>query len=122
MMQVNANTPVFGGPVSLKNLASAYSLSAPQNDLSFDFNSAIIEVDHGLEFDRRHNHAVVSDPFAAAAAVPDQTHMRAALDHLLKEKRSLGAANDNKEGHRVKALGHVDKAIDEGNRGTVESR
>jgi hypothetical protein len=85
-------------------------------------NSALTEVDRGIEFDRRHNHAVVSDTFASPAAIPDQPHMRAALDHLREAKRSLEAANDNKGGHRLKALGDVDKAIDEVNRGIEAGR
>src|SRR6185295_8797190 len=47
-------------------------------------NSAIAEVDRGIAFDRRHNHAQPS-----ASGAPDQPNMRAALDELNKARKNL---------------------------------
>jgi hypothetical protein len=73
-------------------------------------NDAIAQVDRGMSFDRRNNHA-------QPALVPDQPNMRAALEELNKAKRNLNAADNDKGGHRVKALEFVDKAINEVNAG-----
>jgi hypothetical protein len=72
-------------------------------------NSAIAEVNAGIAFDRRHNHAVF--------AMPDQPHMQSALDALQSAKTNLQNATADKGGHRVKALEFVNAAIDEVNAG-----
>lgn len=66
--------------------------------------AALTEVNAGIRFDRRHDEE---------AFVPDQPHMQAALDKLQSARSNLEAATDDKGGHRVKALDHVNKAIDE---------
>jgi len=77
-------------------------------------NSAIAEINAGIAFDRRHNHAIAS---ASLGTVPDQPHMQAALNHLMDAQRNLQAATSDKGGHRKKALDYVDKAISEVNKG-----
>jgi hypothetical protein len=79
--------------------------------------SALAEVGEGIRFDRRHNHAQVVPGEAINLAAPDQPHMQSALDHLNQAKRNLEAATSDKGGHRVKAIGYVDKAIDEVKKG-----
>ena len=77
-------------------------------------NAAIAEVNRGIAFDRRRNHAQsVTDIFAASSAAPDQPHMRAALDRLQEAKRNLESATADKGGHRAKAIELVNKAIEE---------
>jgi hypothetical protein len=77
-------------------------------------NAAIAEVNRGIAFDRRHNHAQsVTDIFAESSVVPDQPHMRSALEHLLNAKRNLDSATADKGGHRAKAIEFVNKAIEE---------
>ena len=78
-------------------------------------NSAIAEINAGIAYDRRHNHAATSA--ALGTAVPDQPHMQAALNHLMDAQRNLQAATSDKGGHRKKALEYVDKAISEVNKG-----
>jgi len=79
-------------------------------------NSAIAEVNAGARFDRRHNHAQLS--FATVAnATPDQPHMQRALDNLRQAKGNLERASNDKGGHRVKAIGYVNSAIDEVQKG-----
>jgi hypothetical protein len=75
-------------------------------------NLAITEVDRGMAFDRRNNHAQPT-----TSLPPDQPNMRAALEELNKAKRNLNDATNDKGGHRVKALEYVDKAINEVNAG-----
>jgi hypothetical protein len=77
-------------------------------------NSAIAEINAGIAFDRRHNHAATS---ASLGVVPDQPHMQAALNHLMDAQRNLQAATSDKGGHRQKALDYVGKAINEVNKG-----
>ncbi len=73
-------------------------------------NEAIAEVNRGIAFGRRHyNHAEIVSV--------DQPNMRAALDHLRNAKRDLELASTDKGGHRANAIGLVNKAIDEVNRG-----
>lgn len=72
-------------------------------------NNAIAEVNAGIRFDRRHNHA--------PSVSPDQPHMQAALDHLKEAKDDLQAATNDKGGHRARALGYVNDAIDEVKKG-----
>jgi hypothetical protein len=79
-------------------------------------NNAIVFVNQGIEWDRLHNHAerALSEVFNLA---PDQPHMRAALDLLRQAKGNLERASEDKGGYRVKALGEVNAAIDETQRG-----
>ena len=79
-------------------------------------NRAIAEVNAGIEFDRRHNHAV------GASAIPDQPHMQAALDALQRAKSNLERAEADKGGHRVRAIGYVNDAIAEVNLGIAAGR
>ena len=71
-------------------------------------NAAITEVAAGIRFDRRHEEE---------GAAPDQPRMQAALDRLQSARSNLEAASDDKGGHRVKALDHVNKAIEEVKKG-----
>jgi hypothetical protein len=73
-------------------------------------NAAIGEINRGIAFDRRHNHATLSAP-------PDQPNMQAALNHLNDAQRNLQAATSDKGGHRQKAMDYVGKAISEVNKG-----
>ena len=70
-------------------------------------NQAIAEVNRGIAFARRHNHAEVFSP------VPDQPHMDAALNFLRAARSDLDQANPDKGGHRANAIKLVDQAIDE---------
>ncbi len=73
-------------------------------------NRAIVEVNKGINFDRRHEaHARMS--------AADQPNMRAALDHLKSAQKNLQRASSDKGGHRVNALNLVEQAIAEVNRG-----
>ena len=77
-------------------------------------NAAIVEVNRGIQFDRRNNHASASaDIFAGSAPTPDQPHMMAALNELNNAKKNLLAATPDKGGHRGKALGFVNSALRE---------
>jgi len=76
-------------------------------------NAAISEINEGIRFDRRHNHALR----AMLATSPDQPHMQRALDLLRDAKSNLEAATTDKGGHRVKAIGYVNNAIDEVKKG-----
>ena len=74
-------------------------------------NEAIAEVNRGIAFDRRHNHASVNAP------VPDQPHMKAALEFLRNAKSDLERATTDKGGHRVNAIRFIDQATDETKKG-----
>ena len=74
-------------------------------------NQAIAQVNQGIDYDRRHNHAV---RFAGA---PDQPHMTAALAALESAKNNLERATSDKGGHRAKALDFVKAAIDQVKKG-----
>jgi len=50
-------------------------------------------------------------PLRAKAAVADQPHMQAALDALRVAKRELEQATTDKGGHRARAMGLVNQAI-----------
>ncbi|HXL79741.1 MAG TPA: hypothetical protein VN951_02605 [Pyrinomonadaceae bacterium] len=76
-------------------------------------NSAISEINEGIRFDRRNNHAL----FALLPPSPDQPHMQRALDLLRDAKANLEAATSDKGGHRVKAIGYVNNGIDEVKKG-----
>ena len=72
-------------------------------------NHAIVEVNKGIKFDRRHDaHARVS--------AADQLNMRAALDYLKSAQKNLQRATADKGGHRANALNLVAQAIAEVNR------
>lgn len=72
-------------------------------------NAAISEVNQGVRFDRRNNHSL----FVAS----DQPHMQLALDLLRDARGELEAATADKGGHRVRAIGYVNNAIDEVKKG-----
>jgi hypothetical protein len=76
-------------------------------------NSAISEINEGIRFDRRHNHALL----AIVATSPDQPRMQRALELLRDAKSNLEAATTDKGGHRVKAIGYINNAIDEVKKG-----
>ena len=76
--------------------------------------AALAQVNAGIRFDRRHEEE--------AAPLPDQPHMRAALDKLQSARANLEAATEDKGGHRVKALAHVNKAIEEVRKGIEYDR
>lgn len=78
-----------------------------------NINSAISEINQGVRFDRRNNHALL----AVLATSPDQPHMQRALDLLRAAKSNLEAATSDKGGHRVRAIGYVNNAIDEVKKG-----
>jgi hypothetical protein len=84
-------------------------------------NSAIAEVNAGIAFDRRHNHAVVpvDEMFAGN---PDQPHMQTALLALESAKNNLERATADKGGHRAKALDYVKDAISEVKKGIESGR
>ena len=76
-------------------------------------NAAISEINEGIRFDRRHNHTLLAMPATSA----DQPHMQRALDLLRDAKANLEAATSDKGGHRVRAIGFVNNAIDEVKKG-----
>ena len=78
-----------------------------------NINAAIAEINQGIRFDRRNNHAL----FAIVATSPDQPHMQRALELLRDAKSNLEAATSDKGGHRVRAIGFVNTAIDEVRKG-----
>jgi hypothetical protein len=82
-------------------------------------NSAIAEVNRGIDFARRHNHAQLgwNEIFSSPAGSADQPHMTAALDNLTSAKHDLESATPDKGGHRDKAIKDVNWAIDEVNKG-----
>jgi hypothetical protein len=82
-------------------------------------NAAIVQINKGIAYSRRNNHAqstTINEIFASAN-VPDQPHMRAALDSLKSAKGKLENATADKGGHRVKAIELINLAIDEVNKG-----
>ena len=79
-------------------------------------NQAIAQVNQGIDYDRRHNHAV------RIAAAPDQPHMTAALAALESAKNNLERATSDKGGHRGKALDFVKDAISEVKKGIDAAR
>jgi hypothetical protein len=81
-------------------------------------NSAIAEINAGIRFDRRHNHATspMCESFRFVTTL-DQVHMQKALDHLRDARSNLNAATTAKGGHRVKALGYIEEAINEVKKG-----
>jgi uncharacterized iron-regulated protein len=85
-------------------------------------NSAIAEVNAGIAFDRRHNHASPVTMETLFAALPDQPHMQNALNALENAKRNLENATADKGGHRAKALDYVRDAIDHVKKGIGAGR
>jgi hypothetical protein len=75
-------------------------------------NQAIGQVNAGIQYARRHNHATA----------PDQPHMQAALDALQSAQSNLDKANPDKGGHRAKAIDLVKSAIDEVRMGIQAAR
>ena len=57
--------------------------------------------------------AISATTFAAGLAVAAQPKMQAALEALRNARGQLERAEHDKGGHRVKALGLIDPAIDE---------
>lgn len=84
-------------------------------------NRAITEVNDGIAFDRRHNHATFSAEklFATSA---DQPHMQTALIALESAKNNLERATADKGGHRAKAIDYVKDAISEVKKGIESGR
>ena len=80
-------------------------------------NQAIAEVNKGIGFARRHNHAN-----AGFEVLPDQPHMDAALSFLKSAKSDLDKATPDKGGHRANALNLINQAIDEVNLGIEAGR
>lgn len=81
-------------------------------------NSAIAEINAGMRFDRRHNHAstITGEAFAFASS-PDQPHMQRALELLRQARSNLEAASTDKGGHRNRAIAFVNNAVDEVKKG-----
>ena len=80
-------------------------------------NAAISEINQGIAFDRRHNHAQAEmRPLFILSSI-DQPHMQRALDNLRQAKNNLEAATSDKGGHRKKAIGYVNDAIDQVKKG-----
>ena len=84
-------------------------------------NSAIAEVNAGIAFDRRHNHATPGAEGLFATS-PDQPHMETALLALESAKNNLERATADKGGHRAKAIDYVKDAIDEVKKGIEAGR
>jgi hypothetical protein len=85
-------------------------------------NRAITEVNDGIAFDRRHNHASSLTAGTLFAGSPDQPHMQNALNALENAKRNLENATADKGGHRAKALDYVKDAIKEVKKGIEAGR
>jgi hypothetical protein len=79
-------------------------------------NQAIGQVNAGVAYDRRHNHASLSP------GLPDQPHMTAALAALESAKNNLDRATSDKGGHRGRAIDLVKNAIDEVKKGIDAAR
>lgn len=69
-------------------------------------NQALTNVNRGISFAQRHNHASATITF-------DQPHMDRALDHLKDARNNLDQATPDKGGFRAKAIELVNKAIAE---------
>ena len=85
-------------------------------------NNAIAEVNAGIAFDRRHNHASSLTAETLFAGAPDQPHMQNALSALENAKNNLSNATADKGGHRAKAVGYVNDAISEVRKGIAAGR
>ena len=81
-------------------------------------NLAIGQVNLGMRFDRRNHHVESSaTEMNRLGASLDQPHMERALDLLRQARSDLERATSDKGGHRVKAIGYVNQAIDEVKKG-----
>ena len=80
-------------------------------------NSAIAEVNAGIAYDRRHNHASPLTLEKLFGGMPDQPHMERAKLALESAKNNLDKASPDKGGHRAKAIDLVKDAIDQVNKG-----
>jgi hypothetical protein len=85
-------------------------------------NSAIAEVNLGIDYDRRHNHPSSVTPETLFAAAPDQPHMENARAALENAKTNLDNATTDKGGHRNKARDYVKNAISEVKKGIEAGR
>ena len=85
-------------------------------------NSAIAEVEAGIAWDRRHNHASSISVANLFAANPDQPHMEAAKDALESAKNNLEHATADKGGHRGRAIDIIKDAISEVKKGIDAAR
>jgi hypothetical protein len=85
-------------------------------------NSAIAEVNLGIDYDRRHNHPNSLTPETLFAGAPDQPHMQNALTALESAKDNLNRATADKGGHRAKAIDYVKDAISEVKKGIDAGR
>ena len=85
-------------------------------------NSAIAEVNLGIQYDRRHNHPNSLTPETLFAGAPDQPHMQAALSALENARDNLDRATADKGGHRAKAIDYVKNAISEVRKGIDAGR
>jgi len=83
-------------------------------------NNAIAEVDAGIAYDRRHNHAVAFEQVFAVAG--DQPHMTAALTAIESAKNNLQRATADKGGHRGRAIDIINDAISEVKKGIDAAR
>lgn len=80
-------------------------------------NQAIAQVNAGIDYDRRQNHAS-----GRVAGAPDQPNMTSALAALESAKNNLERATSDKGGHRAKALDFVKAAIDQVKKGIDAAR
>lgn len=85
-------------------------------------NQAIAQVNAGIAYDRRHNHASRFTGETLIAGSPDQPHMQAALAALESAKNNLERATSGKGGHRGKALDLVRDAISQVKKGIEAAR
>lgn len=85
-------------------------------------NDAIAEVNAGIAFDRRHNHASALNTEELFAGAPDQPHMQTALIALESARNNLDRATADKGGHRAKAIDYVKDAISEVKKGIDAGR
>ena len=60
--------------------------------------------------------------FVAGQATADQPHMQNALERLRAARAELSVAASDKGGHRLRAIGYVDRAIEETRAGIAYAR
>ena len=85
-------------------------------------DDAIAEVNAGIAYDRRHNHASTLIAENLFAGSYDQPHMERAKTALENAKNNLERASADKGGHRARALDLVREAIEEVNKGIAAGR
>ena len=66
--------------------------------------------------------AIILTASVFGTAIAKQPHMTRAIDYLNAAKSELRLANNNKGGHRVRAMKFVDDAIAEAKKGINEAR